>query len=133
MREQLIATKAECERLEAEMARIERINGLFCDHHGIIDGCGIAKAAGRAALAERQRDEARGRAEKTEEKVKELKLFISKISRLEDTMAGSTLYTENCTKKQLISRLEKDWEEIHNLLKECHACMKQEGTKPLGR
>lgn len=59
LEKQLNEQRNRAEEAEAELARIEKINGLFCDHHGIIDGCGIAKAAGRAALAERERDEAR--------------------------------------------------------------------------
>lgn len=38
---------------QAELARLQAINGLWCAHHQMLDGCGLAKESGRATIAER--------------------------------------------------------------------------------
>lgn len=37
------ALRARAEAAEAEVSRVRQISGLWCEHHGIVDGCGIFK------------------------------------------------------------------------------------------
>ena len=47
-------------KLEAELERIKGIKGLWCEHHQMIDGCGICKVGGSLEILKQKVARAQG-------------------------------------------------------------------------
>lgn len=54
IRNEIEKLSARLETAEAELRRLRGISGVWCHHHGMLDGCGVALADGRALIAERE-------------------------------------------------------------------------------
>jgi hypothetical protein len=52
----VLQLRAKLEQAERELNRIKNIAGLYCEHHGFVDGCGVVKVEAQLAQAERERD-----------------------------------------------------------------------------